>query len=412
MGHQLHVGIVGGSIAGCSAAILLERAGHRVTVFERSAQGLVGRGGGIGTTAEVVDSLVADDLVDADFARVAIGGLAFTAGRSAADRLGVCPWQMPMDFRAFHWNTLWHNLRKRVPDACYRRGHEVTGIVSHDSTGTTLRLADGSEHDFDLALFADGYQSLGRATLFPDAGLAYRGYLLWRGLLPESEMDDPDPVENRIVRLSYLGMPGDLVVYFVPSQSGSIKKGERLFNWAAYVPLPESELPAFMVDKLGRPRTGAIPPGRMRIESEHRLKAMMAEQLPAYFSDIIGRTRDTYVQLIYNVDLPAYARGRVALIGDAGMVVQPFTGSGVFKGMNNVRDLLTAMAEAESLDAALSRWSVDQVRRGRRLLALAAQMEQALIWNRLDFTTADAATTAAWWRAAVTWPEEFSLEKR
>ena len=39
----LKLGIVGGSIAGCSAAILLGREGHNVRVLERSRGGLVGR---------------------------------------------------------------------------------------------------------------------------------------------------------------------------------------------------------------------------------------------------------------------------------------------------------------------------------------------------------------------------------
>jgi 2-polyprenyl-6-methoxyphenol hydroxylase-like FAD-dependent oxidoreductase len=40
----MRVGIVGGSIAGCATAALLHRAGHDVTVFERSGSGLVSRG--------------------------------------------------------------------------------------------------------------------------------------------------------------------------------------------------------------------------------------------------------------------------------------------------------------------------------------------------------------------------------
>ena len=49
-------------------------------------------------------------------------------------------------------------------------------------------------------------------------------------------------------------------------------------------------------------------------------------------------------------------------------------------------------------------------RSGNRLLALGEQMEQAFIWDSLDLTTADAASTEAWWREAVTFPEDFSYE--
>lgn len=65
----MRVGIVGGSIAGCTAAAVLVRRGHDVTLFERSRGGLRGRGAGIGTPVSTLDSLAARDLVDADMPR-------------------------------------------------------------------------------------------------------------------------------------------------------------------------------------------------------------------------------------------------------------------------------------------------------------------------------------------------------
>ena len=47
--NSLRIGVVGGSISGCAAAIEMSRAGYEVTVFERSAKALKGRGAGIGT---------------------------------------------------------------------------------------------------------------------------------------------------------------------------------------------------------------------------------------------------------------------------------------------------------------------------------------------------------------------------
>jgi 2-polyprenyl-6-methoxyphenol hydroxylase-like FAD-dependent oxidoreductase len=404
---DLNVGIVGGSITGCCAAILLERAGHRVTVFERSNRGLVGRGGGIGTIGSVLRSMIEDDLLDADFPHTSFTKLAFTAGSPRSDRMGVSPWQAPMDFHAFHWTALWNQLRKRVPDTSYRDGHEVTAVIANGPNGAALRLADGSEHTFDLVLFADGYQSLGRATLFPGSELSYRGYLLWRGLLRESELEHCEPLEDSVVRLSFSSMPGDLVMHFIPNENGSTKRGDRICNWDAYVQLPDN-LSDFMVDHLGGHQPGAIPPRRMSAESESELKELVAANLPAYFATIIRETQNTYVQLVYNNELSRYAKDRVCVVGDAGIVVQPFTMSGVFKGLNNVQDLLKALRVGDTLQEALERWSSEQVRVGRRLLALAAQLEDALIWNRLDFTKVDAKTTEAWWRAAVKWPEEFS----
>lgn len=44
----LNVAIIGGSIAGCAAAIALRRVGCEVTVYERSRGTLEDRGAGIG----------------------------------------------------------------------------------------------------------------------------------------------------------------------------------------------------------------------------------------------------------------------------------------------------------------------------------------------------------------------------
>jgi 2-polyprenyl-6-methoxyphenol hydroxylase-like FAD-dependent oxidoreductase len=197
-------------------------------------------------------------------------------------------------------------------------------------------------------------------------------------------------------------------VYFVPAQDGSIVPGNRILNWAAYIPIPEAELSEFMVGRDGTYHSGTIPPGKMRLAEEDRLKRLMHDNLPTYYSDILAKTQNSYVQLIYTVRLPAYHLGRICVIGDAGVVAQPFTGSGVFKGYNNVKDLLPALNTSETLDDALQYWGKEQVRIGDRLLALGEQMEQAFIWNSLDLATADATTTAAWWKRAVTFPEEFT----
>src|SRR5947207_1406824 len=59
----MRVGIIGGSIAGCATAALLHRAGHDVTVFERSESDLVSRGAGIGTPTAVWQDMVAGGLL-------------------------------------------------------------------------------------------------------------------------------------------------------------------------------------------------------------------------------------------------------------------------------------------------------------------------------------------------------------
>jgi 2-polyprenyl-6-methoxyphenol hydroxylase-like FAD-dependent oxidoreductase len=409
---KLKIGIVGGSIAGCSAAILLSRAGHEVTVYERHRGSLVGRGGGIGTTSAVLNGLIENDEIDADFPHFQTTEMPFVGKRSAEDRYGRSAWAFPLDLRAFHWSALWNNLRKRVPDEIYHEGQRITAAHMKDEGTAVLQLADGSQAEFDLVLFADGYQSLGRQLLFPETGLKYRGYMLWRGLLPEAQMPESKPLDSKVPRLSHAKSPGNTVMYFIPNENGSIEEGERIYNWASYIPISEAELAEFMVDRHGRFHDGTLPPGFMRLSEENRLKALVAENLPAYFAEIIAKTENTYVQLIYTSDLPAYYRDRFCLIGDAGMVIQPFTGSGVFKGYNNAKDLLENLEAHGSIDEALQQWSDKELYSAKRLLALGEQMEKAFIWEQLDYATASEEAVAAWWKASVTFPEDFSYQRK
>jgi 2-polyprenyl-6-methoxyphenol hydroxylase-like FAD-dependent oxidoreductase len=234
--------------------------------------------------------------------------------------------------------------------------------------------------------------------------------MMWRGLLAEQEGGGIDVLGSTMPRIWYPTTPGNFVVYLVPGEDGSVLPGRQIFNWAACIPLPAEDLPRFMIDRTGTPRIGTIPPGEMRPDQEQRLKALMAAELPDYFADIVTRSLRTYVQLIYTAQLPAYHRGGMCLIGDAGSVAQPFTGSGVFKGYNNVKDLLDVLDRHDSVETALLQWDAVQVRLGRRLLALGTQMEQALIWNAPDLTHADASTTRTWWTNAVEFPDDLIFE--
>jgi 2-polyprenyl-6-methoxyphenol hydroxylase-like FAD-dependent oxidoreductase len=407
----MRIGIVGGSIAGCSAAIHLARANHDVTVFERSARELVGRGAGIGTPSSTLRSLIEQDLVDEDFPHFVCRESPFTARTSPEDALGRTAWTLPLDIALFHWGDLFRNLRRRVPDEMYRAGVAVEGAeLSED--GVSLQLSDGATEAFELVLFADGYASMGRQWFFSEVDLQYRGYVLWRGVLPESELADSGPLEGKLPRLTYRGTAGHTVLYFVPGEDGAVAPGQRLVNWAAYIPVDADELPDLLTDAKGKRHQSSLPPGGMRQEWVSRLTALLVENLPRYYGDIVRNTQGSFVQPIYTVEMPSYRRGCGLFIGDAGAVAQPFTGSGIFKGFNNARELVEALQSGATLNDALAEWDHAQVGQGRRLVALGEQMERAFIWEPLDFATAEEDAVAQWWKRSVTFPEDFSYAKR
>ncbi len=380
-------------------------------MFERSSKALVGRGGGIGTTPTLMEQIRADGLINDDFAYFKIKTMPFVGKASAAEPYGRTAWAMPTNFHVFQWNELWKNLRANVPNEDYRSGVRIVGARSIENGKVELTTESDERLKFDLVLFADGYNSLGRSILFPEKKLKYQGYVLWRGLLPEAEMQGRSPLKDEILRLSYKNIPGHNVVYFIPNENGSVLQGERVFNWAAYVAIPDTKLDELMTDRHAKVRFGTLPPGKLTKENEVHLKELLSKYIPDYYAEIVNKTQDSYIQVIYTLDLDSYRKGKMCLIGDAGIFVPPFTGSGVFKGYNNVKDLVSWLRETSNLENALNEWSNMQLQSGKRLLALGAQMEKAFIWDQLDFATVDDETTKEWWKASITFPENFNYEK-
>ena len=404
----MNVAIVGGSIAGCSAAIELIRAGHAVTIYERSKGTLQGRGAGIGTPTRTLEKLVGRDLTGSDMPRFVASDHPLAGRTSEAEPLGHVALTLPLDMALCNWGDLFRALRRRVPDEAYRSGLGVDSVSTRDPLRPVLQLHDGAEHPVDLVLFADGYRSLGRWLLFPDARLNYRGYVLWRGVLEEGELSDSAPLETALYRLHYKGLPGNAVFYFVPGRGGSVVKGSRWVNWACYIPVPDADLPGFLTDSEGRRHDGSIPPGLMRRAEEARLKRLMREHLPPYFSDIVAASTSTFAQPIYTVLVPGYVVGRCALLGDAGSVAPPFTGSGVFKATQNAMDLADSLGAHGELEEALAAWSIKQTETGRKLALLGRQMEEAFVWDAPDLSEMDEAAAHAWWKAAIQFPDDFS----
>lgn len=405
----MNIGIVGGSIAGCTAAYLLSKEGHDVTILERSSQKLVGRGGGIGTTQGLLEQIRADGLIDDNFASFDINKMPLVGKDPASEPYGRVAWSIPMSFVVFRWSELWRYLRKRIPDSQYRYGTEVSNVIPN-ADGVTMILDNGERMKFDLILFADGYNSMGRRLMFPNRELKYRGYVLWRGLLPEFALERQSRLKDEIQRLSYKDQPGHTVMYFIPGQNGSMTEGQRAFNWAAYIAVDRDDLDHLMKDNRGVTNYGTLPPGRMSDKNERKLKKRLSAQIPSHFAQIIDRSMHTYIQVIYTIDLEEYAKDRMCLIGDAGIVAQPFTGSGVFKGYRNIKQLIQSLKENESLDEALNSWSAKQVEDGKKILALGEQMEKAFIWEQPDFSTMSAEDTERWWKESVSFPDNFSYE--
>jgi 2-polyprenyl-6-methoxyphenol hydroxylase-like FAD-dependent oxidoreductase len=397
---DLGIAIIGGSIAGCTAAIELARLGAQVSLFERSGEELKDRGAGLGVPASVFETFIARDLVDADlpyFPAPAFLRICRTANEA---RYGRLAWAQPATLAALNWGGLYRNLRKRVPAGVYRTHHQVIAIEQADEEHARLRFADGSQADFDLVVCADGYASLGRQTLFPAAALNYAGYVLWRGHMPEAALSEAPPLEVGIRCVGYDGGHG--IFYFVPGANDSVAVGERLVNWGVYVAVPPSELTAFMTDKTGRVHQGSLPPGMMPLASERALKDRIERVMPAYYAEIIERSVDTFAYAIYDCQVPAYRRGRVCLAGDAGAFARPHSGAGALKGINDAIALGKALARGLPVDEALTAWDIERTAANNELVRFGNQLGRAFVTEIPDWSQMGVPAMEDWFNSVVT----------
>src|SRR5580704_7818293 len=392
----MRVGIIGGSIAGCVTAAFLHRAGHDVIVFERSESGLVSRGAGIAAPTAAWQDMMAHGLIDtplpacrADYFRFVTRGPGTGQQRWLGD--------VQMSFTLLNWAHLYQRLRRCVPDELYRRASTVE-LIEARPQGTTLHLRPGGSLNFDLVVSADGYRSMGRRLVDPGAAPGYRGMVLWRGLLHESDLgaDALDGCTGQ--RVLYQGGHG--VVYYIPGPEQSTEPGKRLLMWGYYLQVPESTLASVLVDDQERQQSSSVPFGKVHPEVRADLESRLAGLLPPPLFELVQQSGNSPIQAIYSFVPRSSARDRLCLVGDAGTVFPPFAGSGVLKAVVNATSLVDALAGAPAVDDALHRWSQAQLQVAAQVMPAAELIERRYVFGMPDFTTMPAAATNDWMSSA------------
>ena len=391
----MRVGIIGGSVAGCATAALLHRAGHDVTVFERSESDLVSRGAGIGTPTAVWQDMMARGLIDgtlsacrADYMRYVTRGSGTGQPRWLGDAGGQGSLML------LNWAHLYQCLRRGVPDDLYRSASTVE-LIEARPDGTTLHLRPGGSVDFDLVVCADGYRSMGRGLIDPGATPCYRGMVSWRGLLRESDIGVDALDGCDLLRVGYLGGHG--VLYYIPGSGQSTEPGKRLLVWGYYLQVPEGALSSVLVDDQERQQSSSVPFGKVHPQVRAGLESRLADLLPPVLFKVVQQSGNSAIQAIYSVAPRSYARDRICLVGDAGAVFPPFTTSGVLRAVANATSLVDALADASAIDDdALRRWSRAQLQVAAQVMPRAEHVERSEVFDMPDLTTMPTTATNDW----------------
>lgn len=361
--------VIGGSLGGLLAANWLHRNGWEVEVFERVEDDLASRGAGIGTHDELHVALGRLGLPVDDTISVRV------EDRICLDRSGRIVHRMRKPQRMSAWARIYRLLKDAFPSGRYHFGMELTGI-EQDAGGVTAVFADGARARGELLVGADGIRSTVRGILIPEAQPRYAGYVAWRGLVDEQSFP-PEVHRELFERYTFCLPEGEMMLsYPVPGRDNDTRPGHRGYNHIWYRPTDlERTLPDLCTDAAGRCHGIAIAPPLIRPDVIAGIKAAARKLLAPQIAGIVERTGQPMFHAIFDVESPAMAIGRVALLGDAAFMARPHVGMGVTKAALDAECLAVALeGTGGDVAAALARYDAERRVFGERIVARARKL--------------------------------------
>ena len=368
--------IIGGSMSGLLAGLMLRRAGWPVTVCERAQAELAARGAGIVAQPSLLATLKlfgveARDLgVAVDSRRILDRDGAVTTTRDCAQVLTA-------------WERVYRILRDLFGDADYRRGSAFTEFTQ-DADGVTARFASGEPMRVDLLVGADGFRSTVREHCVPGVPLCYAGYAAWRALVPEASL--PADVLRDVFPYMAFGLPPgeQFLAYPVAGDDNDLRVGHRRLNVIWYRPADESTaLRDLLTDTHGKTHALSIPPPLIRADVIADMKEAAERLLAPQFRAVVRLIGEPILQPIYDLAAPQMAFGRVVLIGDAAFLIRPHVGAGVSKAADDATALARAL-DGQPIEPALARFAAERYRAGLRTVEQARHLGAYLQATRTE----------------------------
>ena len=358
--------VVGGSMSGLLAGLMLRERGWTVDIFERVESELSGRGAGIVAQPELIAILEALRL-DTRELGVAIRTRQFMDATGQVAGRVECPQVLTA------WERVYRVLRDGFPPEHYHRGR---GLTDFEQSGRSVvaRMTDGSAETGDVLIGADGLRSTVRQLCLPGLAPLYAGYVAWRSLIAEDAI--PPAVHRELFAyMTFCLPPGEQFLgYPVAGPDNDLRPGHRRFNVVWYRPADETiELPDLLTDESGVTHAISIPPPLIRRAAIADMRTAAERLLGPQGRAIVRLMAEPILQPIYDLESPRMAFGRVAIIGDAAFVARPHVAAGVSKAAEDAVALAEALA-ADDVVPALSRFEARRLPINRRIIERARHL--------------------------------------
>jgi 2-polyprenyl-6-methoxyphenol hydroxylase-like FAD-dependent oxidoreductase len=354
-------------MSGLFAGLMLRRAGWEVDVYERVESELSGRGAGIVAQPELIARLRRLGIDPADL------GVQITT-RKILDASGRLLGELACPQVLTAWERAYRVLRDVFPAERYHRGRGVKSFVQ-SSRSVVAQLSDGSNVEADLLVGADGLRSTIRQQCLPDLSPLYAGYVAWRALLAEDAIP-PATHRELFEYMTFCLPPGEQFLgYPVAGPDNDLRRGHRRYNVVWYRPADEStELQWLLTDETGVTHSISIPPPLIRGEAVAAMRAAADRLLAPQFREIVRLIDEPILQPIYDLETPAMAFGRVAIIGDAAFVARPHVAAGVAKAADDAAALAEALEASADVATALRDFEGERLAVGRRIIQRARHL--------------------------------------
>jgi 2,6-dihydroxypyridine 3-monooxygenase len=361
--------VVGGSLGGLTAALVLRDQGWNVEVLERSAVPLQGRGAGIvlhPTTVRYLVERVGKAIDDI--------GLPASTLRYLGDD-GSVVHEQPCAHRLASYFELYQGLLDALGAQHYHLSNQLARL---DNRGDEVEvsLSDGQTLTADLVVCADGIRSTGRAIMVPDAQPRYVGYVAWRGTVERDELSGRTASILRDA-ITYRILPhGHLLTYPIPGPDGSV-----LCNWLWYRNIaPGNDLTDLLTDRHGSRAELSVPAGSVQTKHLEALRSAADAELPSPIDELVQRSAEPFVQVIVDLEVPRMAFGRTCLIGDAAFALRPHIGAGTAKAADDAWQLGKALLHTtgRQVPVRLKGWEAKQLSVARRAMQRARAAGQSL----------------------------------